>query len=126
MDSISRRKLAKYVAGNASNGTVPREIVSQVAGFLRATGRVREAELVARAIEDELAERGEVVTDVTSAYPLTLDEKMTIQQLLSAETVYFREAVDPGVIGGVRIKTPAATLDATIANKLHALQRAKL
>lgn len=126
MNKLSRRKLAEYVASQAKNGTVPSRVIEQVAAFLVETGRGREVELVARAIENELATCGVVVSDVTTAYALTDDERSEIQKLIGADTVYFRETVDPRVIGGVRIKTPGKTLDATIMNKLQALKRAKL
>lgn len=126
MDKISRRRLAKFVADKARNGVVPYHVVRQVAGFLQETGRTREAELVIRAIEDELAARGVVVVDVTAAQQLTVVEKEAIHSLVGGTTIYIREATEPGVIGGVRVKASGQTLDTTIVNKLHALQRAKL
>lgn len=126
MEKLSRRTLARYVANHTSNGVVPESVVSQVAAYLIDTGRSRESQLVARAIEDELAARGAVIADVTTAYRLSHQEKSKIRTVIDAGTVYFRETVDPGVIGGVRVDTPGKTLDATIATKLQALKRAKL
>ena len=126
MDTLSRRKLAEYVVSQAKDGSVPSRVIEQVAAYLVEARRTREVELAARAIEDELAARGIVVSDVTTAYALTDEERDEIQRLIGTDTVYFRETVDPGVIGGVQIKTPGKTLDATIASKLQALKRAKL
>ncbi len=126
MDKLSRRKLAEYVADQAKNGQVPASVVREIAAYLIDSGRVREAELVVRAIEDELAANGIVVADVTSAHELSGEERDNIKRLVGAGTVLFRESIDPNVIGGVRIKTPVATLDATVMNKLQALKRAKL
>lgn len=126
MDKLSRRKLAEYVVSQAKDGSVPSRVIEQVAAYLVEARRAREVELAARAIEDELAARGIVVSDVTTAYVLADEERDEIQKLIGTDTVYFRETVDPGVIGGVRIKTPGKTLDATIASKLQALKRAKL
>lgn len=125
MDKLSRRKLAQYVASRASGSVVPGEVMRELAAYLIDTRRVRQAELVVRAIEDELAANGMVVADVTSAHPLTDAEKAQIKELVGANSIALRETVDPTVIGGVRVKTPESTLDATIINKLHALKRAK-
>ncbi len=126
MQKLSRRTLAHYIADHTHDGVVSSARLQEVAAYLIEAGRVREIELVARAIEDELALRGTVVTDVVTAHTLTDAEKHDIQRLIAADTVYFREVVEPSVIGGVRVKTPGATLDATIEHKLQALKRAKL
>jgi F0F1-type ATP synthase delta subunit len=55
----------------------------------------------------------------------SLAEEARIKELVGANSIALRETVDPTVIGGVRVKTPESTLDATIINKLHALKRAK-
>ena len=126
MEKLSRRKLAQYVADRAKDGIVPVVVIQSVAAYLTDAGRKREAELVARAIEDELAAHGIVVADVTSAHVLTAAEMHDLQRLIGADELYARTTVDPSVIGGVRVATPAASLDATIINRLHALKRAKL
>lgn len=126
MNKLSRRKLATYVANQAKDYIVPAALLKELAGYLVASRRVREADLVVRAIEDELATRGLVVADVASAHALSADEKAQIAQRIGAEHVVLRETVDPTLIGGVRIKTPGHEMDATIANKLQALKRAKL
>ncbi len=126
MDKLSRRKLAEYVALRAQDGRVPRAVIDEVAGYLIESRRTREAELVGRAIEDELALKGIVIADVVSAYALSDDERRDVARLFETDHVYSRETVDPAVIGGLRVKTPVGTLDATIQSKLQALQRAKL
>jgi len=126
MTNLSRRKIAEYVASQVSDGVLPTDVLQEVAAYLVESGRVRESELLVRAVEDELEAKGVVIANVTSAHQLTNDDKQAIKQMLQGETVYFRESVDQKVIGGVRIQTPGATLDATISNKLQALSRAKL
>ena len=123
---ISRRKLAQYVVDSFNNGTSLSSLLREVAAYLVATGRTREAELVVRAIEDRLAARGSVVTRVTTARPMSDTLKREITALVDADTVYIDEIVDPDIMGGVRIETPGKILDATLKRKLLALRQAKL
>ncbi|MFZ1249688.1 MAG: F0F1 ATP synthase subunit delta [Candidatus Saccharimonadales bacterium] len=125
---LSRRKLAVYVADHVKNGTVPAHVMSEVAAYLVESHRLREATLVVRTIEEELEQRGVVVADVTSAFPLDDTMRALIQKQLSAsqqEQVSLRETVDPKLLGGVRLQTPSQTLDATVAHKLNQLRLAK-
>lgn len=126
MDKLSRRKLALYAANQVVDGAISATVIAEIAAYLTESGRVRESELVVRAIEDELAARSVVVADVTTAYALTDAEKADIRTLIGSNSVYFRETVDPQIIGGVRVKTPGKMLDATVKTKLQALKRAKL
>lgn len=126
MDKLSRRKLALYAANQVVDGAISATVIAEIAAYLTESGRVREAELVVRAIEDELAARSVVVADVTTAYALTDAEKADIRTLIGSNNVYFRETVDQQIIGGVRVKTPGKMLDATVKTKLQALKRAKL
>lgn len=126
MDKLSRRKLALYAANQVVDGAISATVITEIAAYLTESGRVRESELVVRAIEDELAARSVVVADVTTAYALTDAEKADIRTLIGSNNVYFRETVDQQIIGGVRVKTPGKMLDATVKTKLQALKRAKL
>lgn len=126
MDKVSRRKLAQYIADCAHDGMVPSAVIDQLAAYLVETRRVREGELVVRAIEAELEARGIVVADVTAARQLDKQQLAHIQQLVGAETMYVRETVDPDVLGGIRVKAPSVTMDATLRNKIDALNRAKV
>lgn len=123
---LSRRKLALYVAdGIAVDGELSRRI-EEVAAYLIDSKRLREAELVVRAIEDALVEAGTVVTTVTTSGPLIEDMTDAIKKLTGAHSVAIRERVDPQLLGGVIIETPGQMLDASVRSKLMALRRAKL
>jgi F0F1-type ATP synthase delta subunit len=123
---ISRRKLAMYIADSLEKGASLSALLRELAAYLVLTKRTREAELVVRAVEDTLAERGSVIARVTTAHPLDATLRREIEQLVDAKTVHLYEIVDPEVIGGVRIETPGAFLDATLKRKLLALRQAKL
>lgn len=122
---ISRRKLAQYAVEAYENGTLS-EALQELAAYLIDARRLREAELVVRAIEDELAERGTVIARVASARPLTAELEAAITSLVGAKEISILETTDQALIGGVRIETPGKLLDATIKRKLLALRQAKV
>jgi len=132
MRLVSRRKLAKYAAEQimASNDTIMEEIAS----LLVYEKRQREIELLVRDVEAELAEHGEIVASVESARKLDVDTKREIEKYLMSAVgannnkskVTLKESIDPTLIGGFKLRTPTATLDATIAKKLNDLRAKKI
>lgn len=122
---ISRRKLASYVADGIARGDEIGRLLSEAAAYLIESGRTREVDLLARAIEDALEDRGISIATVTSARPLDDEFKRAIATLIGAKKLALRETVDPAVLGGVKIETSSAQLDATIKHKLTALREAK-
>ena len=132
MRLVSRRKLAKYAAEQimAGNDTIMEEIAS----LLVHEKRQREIELLVRDVEAELAEHGEIVASVESARKLDVDTKREIEKYLMSAVgannnkskVTLKESIDPMLIGGFKLRTPTATLDATIAKKLNDLRAKKI
>lgn len=132
MRLVSRRKLAKYAAEQimAGNDTMMEEIAS----LLVYEKRQREIELLVRDVEAELAEHGEIVASVESARKLDIDTKREIEKYLMSAVgannnkskVTLKESIDPMLIGGFKLRTPTATLDATIAKKLNDLRAKKI
>lgn len=122
---ISRRKIAQYVVTSHESGAPLEALMTEVAAYLIATKRTREADLTVRAIEDVLAGRGTVIARVTTAHPLDEQLRREITALVGGN-VSIDEIVDPTVVGGVRIETPGKLLDATLKRKLLALRQAKL
>lgn len=100
--------------------------LQEIAAYLIESRRLREAELVVRAIEDELAARGTVVAHVATARPLTAELQNAITKLVGAKEISLVETINPELIGGVRIETPGKLLDATIKRKLLTLRQAKI
>jgi len=132
MRLVSRRKLAKYAAEQimAGNDTIMEEIAS----LLVYEKRQREIELLVRDVEAELAEHGEIVASIESARKLDVDTKREIEKYLMSAVgannnkskVTLKESIDPTLIGGFKLRTPTATLDATIAKKLNDLRAKKI
>lgn len=126
MPSISRRKLADYAADRIVGGDDVTSVLNEVAAFLVDTKRLRESELVVRALEGALLSRGTALATVTSARALSDAAKADIESFVMAEyagvkSVIVREIIDETVLAGVKISLPDAQLDATAKTKLEKL-----
>ena len=127
-----RRKLAQHAAERLLAGDVT--VIDELAALIVHERREREIDLLVQDIEAELAERGTIVATVESARALDAATKDEIKNLLSSKTnasnqdinVLLRESIDQALIGGFRLRTPTATLDATIAKKLNDLRAKKI
>lgn len=119
---VSRRKIALYVTQQLLGGAKQKAVMKEVAAFLVETRRTRELDLVIRDIEGELAAHGIVVADVLSAYPLADELKKEVAKLVGAKDLQLREAIDPNVLGGMRVSVPGKRFDSTIRHKLEALK----
>lgn len=122
---ISRRKLAQHVVDAAGDGKLA-PALQQLAAYLIDERRLRETDLVVRAIEDEFAARGIVIANVASARPLTAELEAAVKSIVAAKQIHIVSTVEADLIGGVRIETPGRLLDATIKRKLLALSQAKV
>jgi F0F1-type ATP synthase delta subunit len=124
---VSRRKIAAYCADRLIAGDTA--VAEQLAAYLIDEHRTREVELVVRDIEAALAARGVMIADVASATKLSEVTKKAIGSFLTeadgSTRVYLRESLDPSLLGGVRVTTPEAELDATIRRKLTTLKASK-
>lgn len=121
---VSRRKLSVAVVDRIEKIGV-KKAVDELAAYLLSTGRTREANLLVRDIEAELAARGTTPATVISARPLTDDLKKAVKGMLGKGTVELREIVDESVLGGIRIELPGLAYDGTVARKLTALRGLK-
>ena len=132
MRLVSRKKLAKYAAEQILAGNDA--VLEEIAGLLIYEKHEREVDLLVRDIEAELAERGEIVASVESARALNENTRRKIEQFLataasgknSKPKVSLRESIDPTLIGGLKLRTPTATLDATVLKKLNDLRAKKI
>jgi len=132
MRLVSRKKLAKYAAEQILAGNDA--VLEEIAGLLIYEKHEREVDLLVRDIEAELAERGEIVASVESARALDDSTRRKIEQFLASAAsdknskpkVSLRESIDPTLIGGFKLQTPTATLDATVSKKLNDLRAKKI
>jgi F-type H+-transporting ATPase subunit delta len=125
---LSRRKIAAYYADRllAGKKSAPKEL----AAYLVDSGRIRELDLIVRDIEAALADRGVLVADVTSSRKLTdataKEVKAYLKSATKATTIELREAIDPDLLGGVRIGIPGKEMDASLRHRLNQLKASKI
>ncbi len=125
MNKLSRTKLARYVAAEVQAGR-SETAIQQLAAYLVQTGRAREAELVIRAVNEELERASVVIASVTSAEPIDQAVREAVASMLGSSQIAFDETVDPGVLGGIRVVTPSRLLDATFRRRLTTLREHKV
>ena len=94
-------------------------------GVLAEKGRLRALADAIRVFDALVAaHRGEARAQVTSARPLTDAQLKTISDKLTARagrTVHLDTAIDPDLLGGVRIQLGSELIDASVATKLNQL-----
>ncbi len=99
--------------------------VQQAAAWLVATGRSRQAKYLVQDVAAALATQGHLSARVTVARPLGPSGEAVIETFLREHTgaaeIELEVIVDPAIIGGVRIETPTAELDATVRRQLTML-----
>ena len=125
--TISQRRLAAYVAGQLLASGDKKRLIKELAAYLIETGLVRDLNQVVAAIEEALASRGAVVATVTTARPLSPENKQAIvkQFTPTGAKLYIREQIDPSVIGGFKIELPGSQFDGTVIHKLTTLKGIK-
>lgn len=125
--TISQRRLAAYVAGQLLASGDKKRLIKELAAYLIETGRVRDLNQVVAAIEEALASRGAVVATVTTARPLSPENKQAIvkQFTPTGAKLYIREQIYPSVIGGFKIELPGSQFDGTVIHKLTTLKGIK-
>lgn len=117
---ISRRKLAEYAARQLTGGTPPADILRRLAAYLVDAGRVREADLLVRDIEERLSRQGYRLAKLTTAFPLQDDIRAELVRHLGKRTE-LDVSVDKSVLGGFLLELPGYRLDATLSGRLNRL-----
>lgn len=123
---LTRRKIATFAAEKILGGDSVKTVLREIAAYLVANHRTRETELLVREIEDVLAEKGIVIADVATAYPLSSGMHAEVKKLVGGKTVHLRERVDETLLGGVLVDIPGQRFDGTIRRKLTALRAKQL
>ena len=123
MHNLSRRQLAGYAADRLLDKARPSKVAQELAAILIASRRQNQAELLAEDIGWELERRGQaanaaVVSARGLSEQLRKDITAHIKKAAGVKQVIINEAVDPSVLGGVRIDTAAHSWDKTLRRKL--------
>jgi F-type H+-transporting ATPase subunit delta len=127
MQSLTRRKIAIYIADQLAAGKPVKPLLRQAAGYLVEHKQTNQAELLVRDIEALLASEHDIVlARVISARELSKELINNIEQFVvgteGAKQVEVSTSVDPSLLGGVIIRTPSAELDTTVRKQLNALK----
>ena len=123
---ISRRTIARTVASQLTSGVDQKVLVKQLAAYLIDNRRTKEANLIARDIETELASRGIVVATVWSPRSIDDEVRQAVQTLAKAEfdnvkNVEIREKIDPSLLAGIKLAVPGKQVDLSARHKLDKL-----
>ncbi len=126
MARVSRRIIAKVVAQQLTDAKTKSTVVQQLAAYLVENNRVREAELIVRDIETELATRGTVVATVWSARTITKEltaavEAMVAKEFTGADSIQIREEIDSSLLAGIKLAVPGKQVDLSARHKLDKL-----
>lgn len=75
---LSRRKIARYVAGRLATGD---ELIEELAALIIEERRERDIDLLVRDIEDQLAQSGMTIATVETAKPLSEAVRQSVKAL---------------------------------------------
>lgn len=120
-----RHKIAVYLAERTLAPSVDvRKLSREVAAYLLETGRTGELGSLLRDIQDLRADKGVVEVKAVTAHPLSDAARTDIQKQVKqlypdAKRVIVSEAIDPDLIGGVRLELAHQQLDLSIRGKLN-------
>lgn len=121
----SRRKLAQTVVDRMES-LGSKKALQELAAYIITNRLQNQSELIIDDLERELAARGRVVANVTTARPLDGSTRAAVLDYIRKQTdatdVEMRESTDASLIGGVLIDTGTHQLDTTIATKLKRLK----
>lgn len=123
--AISRRVLVRTIVDQLENEAVP-VVMRRLAAYVIEHKMSRHLELILSDIEAELARRGVVIADVTSARPLVDESREAIldyiRGLTGVKSPELREKIDQDLLGGVIIKVAGTELDSSLKTKLQRLK----
>lgn len=97
-----------------------------VSALIRSPRGRRVRRLLARATEVVADQRGRTVATVTSAVPLTLEQRERLMATLSARygaDISVNSVVDPALVGGLRVQVADDLIDASVAGRIAELRQ---
>lgn len=125
MAKLSRRRLAREVVRLLDEQPNNRAAtVQQLAGYLIANKQVDQIDLLLKDIADELyLQRSQLNISVDYVFDLSADTKAAIYDLLKTATgakeVQLELNANPGLLGGVVIRTPRQELDLSVRSQIN-------
>jgi F0F1-type ATP synthase delta subunit len=120
----SRTRIAKTIADRTLAGDTPKDYARELAAYLLAEDRVDELDSLMRDVQADWATQGYIEVIARSAHPLSGETKADITKRVqeiypTAHKIIVTEAIDPEVVGGVRLSLPGQQLDLSVEAKLN-------
>lgn len=124
MQVVTRKDIARVVAGQLEAGLPAEKIAKGLASYLIEQRRSGELESIMRDVAALRHAQNDVIeANVISAFPLTTAVKNEVARLLPAKKVVMNETIDKSVLGGVRIEAGSTLIDATIRRQLETIKQ---
>lgn len=128
MHTISRRKIADYVAEKLYAGDAPKRLAQQLAAYLIEEKQPHHVDLLISDIETALNTRYGISTArITTARPLTAELRTALTEFVrksdaAKQVIIAEETVDADLIGGVTVSTPSGFFDGSVRYQLQQLR----
>lgn len=123
--AISRRLLVRAIVDQLEKESSS-VVMRRLAAYVIEHKMSRQIELILADVEAELARRGTVIADVTSARPLAEESREAILDYIRGLTgdkqPALREKVDEELLGGVIVRVAGTELDSSLRTKLQRLK----
>ena len=125
---ISRLELADIIGERTLHVESVDTLKGAIAAYLVEESSVDELDSLMRDVLAYRAAHGYVEATLFSAHPLPNNVREDVRELLKTEypgakNISLNEAIDPRVIGGVRIELAGRELDLTVQAKLNTFKR---
>lgn len=127
--AVSRRAMSRYIAEQLIAQDGSHAVLEQLAAYLIEHRQTKQLQRYIDDIERELSTMGVIVADVYTARELRDDLRVSIKQLLRADStndseISLREHQRPELIGGVLVRSAGKEYDRTIKSAIRELRGA--
>lgn len=123
---LSRQAIASYVASELLVQKSHKTLVQQLAAYLIESRRTNELSLIMRDVAVNLADKGYVLGEITTAHALSEETKSAIVEYAKKRTgaakIHLDTAVEPALLGGMKLTIPGKELNTTVARSLNILK----
>lgn len=121
--ATSRKQLADAVMSVIGKSSDRQQAARAVAGYLVGERRTKELNALLRDLEErQLAADDRLEVTAETTYPLSDAAKLKIRQLFDAKEVIIHEQINPGLVGGVRVRALDKVADFSVQARLRQLR----
>ncbi len=121
---VRRTRIAQVIADRTLKKGVSKRFSREIAAYLLAEHRTEQLDSIVRDVQADWADAGVVEVIARSAHPLTSAVRADVTKQAkhlypAAKRIIVTEAIDPAVIGGVRLSFADRQLDLSVQAKLN-------